>query len=125
MIRVRSAYCIEPLEPRRLLTAFYLSPAGNDSNPANDPLHPWQTVAKLNSIAFSGGDQILFQSGQTFGGNLVFTADDHGSTASPVAVDSYGYDSTTGIVSVGPGRRRSPRGRERDPRHEHRGTPDR
>jgi len=94
---------IEALESRRLLTAYYVSPTGSDSNPVNDPGHPWQSIAKVDATSFQAGDQILFQSGQTFGGNLIFGAGDRGTAAAPVLVNTYSYDPATGTVTVGPG----------------------
>src|SRR5512136_1111813 len=38
---------------------------GNDSNPGTQSA-PWRTVAKVNAKAFSPGDNIYFQSGQTW-----------------------------------------------------------
>jgi hypothetical protein len=95
---------IESLEPRRLFTAYYLSPTGSDANPANDPAHPWQSIAKLDATAFQAGDQILFQSGQSFSGNLTFGADDSGTPAAPVVINTYSFDPSTGTVTVGPGK---------------------
>src|SRR5438067_1213800 len=95
---------VEVLETRRLFTAYYVSLSGNDLNPAGDPAHPWLSVNKLDSTAFGAGDQILFQSGQTFAGNLTFGADDKGTAAAPVVVNTYSYDPASGTVTVGPGR---------------------
>jgi hypothetical protein len=92
---------VESLEPRRLFTIYYVSPTGSDANPVGDPTHPWQSIAKLNSTSFQAGDQILFQSGQAFGGTLRFGADDKGSAGAPVVVDTYSYDPTTSSVTVG------------------------
>jgi hypothetical protein len=96
---------VEALEARRLLsTTFFISPSGSDSNAANDPSHPWQTIAKLDATTFQAGDQILFQTAQTFGGNLTFGTDDKGTSAAPVIVNTYLYDPTTGTVTIGTGK---------------------
>jgi len=93
---------VEALESRRLLsTTYYVSPNGSDSNSANDPTHPWQSIAKLDATSFQPGDKILFQSGQTFNGNLTFGAEDQGTAAAPVIINTYSYNSTTGTVMVG------------------------
>lgn len=92
---------IELLESRRLLSTYYISPYGNDGNLPGDPSHPWQTIAKLDATSFQAGDQILFQSGQSFGGNLTFGPDDTGTAGAPIVVDTYSYDPTSGVTVGG------------------------
>jgi hypothetical protein len=92
---------VEALELRRLFTVYYLSPTGNDANPGGDPTQPWRTIAKIDATSFSAGDSILFQAGQSFGGNLKFGADDAGNASLPITIDTYGVDPTSGTVIVG------------------------
>jgi hypothetical protein len=94
----------EALECRRLFTTYYISLEGSDSNLPNDPAHAWASINKLDSTSFQAGDRILFQSDETFGGNLKFGADDKGTAAAPVTINSYSYDAGTGTVTVGPGK---------------------
>jgi len=68
---------------------YYVSPAGDDSNPGTKQ-KPWQTIAKVNSLAFEPGSKILFQSGQSFSGGLAFDKDDRGTASGPITVSSYG-----------------------------------
>lgn len=103
MCNYRCIPLLESLEPRRLLSSFYLSPGGSDANSGTDPAHPWQTIAKLNASSFQAGDSILFQAGQSFGGNVTFGANDAGTPAAPIAVNTYSYDPSSGIVTVGAG----------------------
>jgi hypothetical protein len=83
------------LLPDSNATNYYVNPSGSDTNPGTQTL-PWQTIDKVNSTAFSPGDEILFQGGQTFTGPLVFTGTSAGTAASPIVVSSYG----TGVATI-------------------------
>src|SRR5690242_16992175 len=74
---------------------YFVSSSGNDANPGTSAARAWQTIDKLNSIAFAAGDRILFEAGATFRGNLVFDAGDAGSAAQPVTVSSFGSGRAT------------------------------
>jgi hypothetical protein len=56
----------EPVEPRLLLTTYYVSPAGSDSFAGTSAAAPFQTIAKVNSLDLNAGDKVLFQGSQTF-----------------------------------------------------------
>jgi hypothetical protein len=95
---------LEELEPRVVPSIYYISPSGNDSYDGTEQTHttgntgPWQTITRVNQQATAGlhgGDQVLFQGGQTFGGNLVFGTNDGGATGNPVTVGSYGSGRAT------------------------------
>jgi hypothetical protein len=79
----------EPLEPRKLLSTYYVSPEGSDRNPGTID-RPWQTLERVNRQAFRGGDRILLEGGQMFSGMLYLGPDDRGSRAAPIAISSYG-----------------------------------
>ncbi len=79
----------EPLEPRRLLSNYYVSPNGSDRNPGTLD-RPWQTLDRVNRQPFRGGDRILLEGGQMFSGTLYLGPDDTGSRAAPIAITSYG-----------------------------------
>jgi hypothetical protein len=98
-VKIRSL--LETLEPRRLLSSYYLSPAGSNTAGNGTELHPWATLAKINAITLHPGDVVLLQGGKTFTGNLVLGPNDSGTAASPVTVESYG----TGVATIS-----SPRG---------------
>ncbi|NJO25803.1 MAG: T9SS type A sorting domain-containing protein [Bacteroidia bacterium] len=69
-------------------TVYYVSPSGNNSNNGTSTSTPWQTIAKVNSTALYAGDQVLFQGGQTFTGNIVLY---YGGTATNlIKIGSYG-----------------------------------
>jgi hypothetical protein len=73
-----------------LAANYYVSPSGNDSNPGTSTSQPWRTINKVNSTTFASADRILFQGGQTFGGNLYFDSSDAGSLRFPITITSYG-----------------------------------
>jgi hypothetical protein len=78
-----------------------VSPAGNDSNAGTSAAAPWQTINRVNQADFQAGDQILFQGGATFDGNLAFNQQDAGTPNSPITVGSYG--SGPGTIRAGTG----------------------
>ncbi|QEC78897.1 hypothetical protein [Mucilaginibacter ginsenosidivorax] len=78
-------------------STYYVSPSGNDANNGTSPSAPWKTISKVNSQTYSPGDQILFQGGQTFAGNII--ASSSGSSSSYVRYASYG----TGRASINAG----------------------
>jgi len=91
------AYFVEPLEDRRLLTTYYVSPTGSDNN-AGTQAAPWQSLAKVDAFNFKGGDSILFQGGANFfGSSLYLDKNDTGSAAAPITIGSYG----TGRATIG------------------------
>jgi len=75
-------------------TTYYVSPSGNDNNPGTSPAQAWKTIDKVNTVAFSAGDSILFEGGQTFSGQFVFD-NEAGTSTSPITVSSYGTGRAT------------------------------
>jgi hypothetical protein len=47
-------------------TNYYISNAGSDAANGLTTGTSWQTIAKVNASSFSPGDQILFNSGDTW-----------------------------------------------------------
>jgi parallel beta helix pectate lyase-like protein len=72
-------------------TIYYVSPGGNDSNSGTSPQSPWQTINQVDSVEFRPGDQILFQGGDTFAGDLTFDSQNLG----PITISSYGAGTAT------------------------------
>jgi hypothetical protein len=72
-------------------TTYYVSPTGSDSNAGTSPATAWQTINHVNQVRFRPGDQILFQGGATFAGNLTFDSQDIG----PITIGSYGNGRAT------------------------------
>jgi len=85
----------EALEGRTLLTNYYISDVGSDSAAGTSTAAAWKTIAKVNTVAFKAGDQILFQGGKTFTGMVQLDALDTGTTAAPIVVGTYGTGRAT------------------------------
>ncbi|WP_224484392.1 PKD domain-containing protein [Robertkochia aurantiaca] len=80
-------------------TVFYISPNGNDANNGTDPATPWQTIDKVNTHAFSAGDQILFEAGGSFPGSLIIDKQDAYDPSNPILVSTYGGTSKAMIMA--------------------------
>src|SRR5688572_7395302 len=78
--RRRSAF-VEPLEPRALLTAYFVD---TDAD-----------LAYVNTLNLTAGDQVLLRGGETFNGGLRFDAWDRGTAWNPIRVGSYDPDTGT------------------------------
>jgi hypothetical protein len=72
-------------------TTYFVNPQGNDANAGTSPATAWRTINHVDSVEFRPGDQILFEGGATFSGNLVFDSQDIG----PITVGSYGNGPAT------------------------------
>ena len=82
---------VELLEARQLLsTTYYVSTAAgaSDSNAGTSQSAPWASLAKVDATTFNPGDQILFQDGDQWHGQLV--ASSSGSSGNPIVYGSYG-----------------------------------
>jgi hypothetical protein len=90
MRRPNPTVFLEPLESRRLLTTYYVSPTGNDLSAGTSSTAPWKTFKNINAKAFKAGDQILLQSGATFRERLAFDANDKGAPTAPIRISTYG-----------------------------------
>ena len=89
------SFFFEPLEDRQLMSTYYISLNGNDSNKGTTAATAWKTIAKINATNFAPGDKILFQGGQTFSGSVQLTSKDGNSQTNPVVVSSYGTGDAT------------------------------
>lgn len=79
---------------------YYVSPTGSDSNNGTSTGTPWQTIAKVNAHTFIAGDEVSFQGGQTFTGQI--TPGSGGTSINRVIFDSYGTGRAT-ITNTGGG----------------------
>jgi hypothetical protein len=79
----------EELETRQLLSTYLVG--------VSDPAATWHSIGEVNNFAsttgFAPGDQILFERGQTFAGNLDFESPDQvlnmGTPDAPITIGSY------------------------------------
>jgi hypothetical protein len=90
---------VHALEPRRLLSAYYVSPAGDDNQSGLDLAHAWRTVAKVNATAFQPGDQILFQRGGVW--HEALSASSSGTVSQPITFADYGSSSQPNPLFIG------------------------
>ncbi len=67
---------------------YFVSPSGNDLNNGTSSSTPWQTIQKVNAQNFVPGDQVLFEGGKVFTGNL--TVNCSGVSGSYIKFASYG-----------------------------------
>lgn len=69
---------------------YYVSPTGNDANNGTSPSTPWRTIARVQQYSSSAaaGDQVLFQRGATFVGQLIWYGS--GSAAANIVIGAYG-----------------------------------
>ena len=92
---VAKAGGLEPLEGRAMMSAtYYVSATGNDANAGTSASSPWKTIAKADTHHFVAGDQLLFQGGQTFSGNLKLSGES-GTASDPIVIGSYGSGRAT------------------------------
>jgi len=66
---------------------YYVSSGGSDSNNGLSENSPWQSLGKVNGAALSGGDAVLFRSGDAWYGQLVPKS---GSSSSRITYGAYG-----------------------------------
>ncbi len=73
---------------------FYLSPTGNDGNTGSLE-KPWQTISRINQHHFSKGDNIYFQAGEIFQGNLTINIESNPHSSDSLLITSYGSGMAT------------------------------
>jgi hypothetical protein len=82
---------------------YYVSLLGNDSGSGTSPDDAWKTIQKVNRMNFQPGDQVLFEAGKTFQGNLRLDFADSGTDNRKVQIGSYGSGRATIYASNGTG----------------------
>ncbi len=84
---------VEEVEQRVLLTAYYISPTGNNGNSGTSRDMAWQTIDRVNqqdmNPGFLAGDSINFQGGNTYQGSLQLHSQGN-PTNGPITITSYG-----------------------------------
>lgn len=74
-----------------LAVTYYVSESsGSDTNSGLSSNNPFQSLAKVNSLALNPGDQVLFRSGESWAGML--WPQGSGTAASPIVLDAYDGD---------------------------------
>ncbi|MFC8515451.1 LamG-like jellyroll fold domain-containing protein [Streptomyces sp. NPDC057257] len=70
-------------------TTYYVSSSsGSDSNDGCSASTPWKSISKVNGTTFTAGDQILFQKGGSWSGEL--QPQGSGASGSQIVISSYG-----------------------------------
>jgi hypothetical protein len=81
-------------------TTYYVSSSsGSDSNSGCSSSTPWKTLTNVNSTTFTAGNQILFQDGGVWSGELA--PQGSGSSGSPITISSYGSGSAPLLEGAG------------------------
>jgi hypothetical protein len=92
-------YFICLLPANLFATIYYVSAEGNDSNNGTSILTSWKTLSKVSTTTFSPGDQILFNSGDTFIGQLIINSS--GSAGTPIVYGKYGTGAAPYLAAQG------------------------
>lgn len=80
-------------------TTYYVSSSGSDANNGTASATPWKTLSKVSGTVFNPGDNILFNSGDTFTGQLTISSS--GSIGLPVIYGKYGIGSLPYLAAQG------------------------
>ncbi len=86
---------------------YYVSTAGNDSNPGT-MTQPWKSIVRVNNTDFKPGDNVLFEGSKIFAGTINLDKNDSGAGNKKVVITSYGTGRAiidggngTGLISEG------------------------
>ncbi len=93
------------LQQTSFATIYYMANSGNDSQTGTSSSTAWKTIGKLNIMLASmlPGDQILFNCGDTFEGEIHIPSGIGGNPGTPIVFDSYGSGNKpilSGSVSI-------------------------
>lgn len=70
-------------------TTYYIdSDGGNDENSGTSPEEAWSSLEKINETTFQPGDEILFEKGDVWAGQL--SPKGSGEKGNPIVIASYG-----------------------------------
>src|SRR5205814_453532 len=79
---------------------YYVSPGGNDANPGT-AANPWRSLSKVNAAGLAPGDNVLFEGGQRFEGNLVLDERVRANPQRPITLGS--FDHGRAVIDAGLG----------------------
>jgi parallel beta-helix repeat protein len=88
MVLATGVFVYKAEESRAAGTYYVSSSSGNDSN-AGTQAAPWKTAAKVNSMTFQPGDQILFKRGDTWVADPLIPRSS-GTAGNPITFGAYG-----------------------------------
>jgi hypothetical protein len=78
---------------------YFVTGNGDDAAPGTATNQAWRTIDRVNRAHLLPGDRVLFEAGRAFAGNLRLTAEDAGTSNTPVAIGSFGEGRAT--ISAG------------------------
>jgi len=81
---------------------YYVSPTGNDSNNGTSQSTPWRTISRVQQLEynFQPGDQVLFQRGGVYPGQLNIGSS--GTSSLPIVLGAYGTGALPEISGANP-----------------------
>ncbi|CAH0145064.1 hypothetical protein SRABI98_00641 [Microbacterium sp. Bi98] len=80
-------------------TTYYVSESGNDAASGTSSTTPWRSLTKVNAAVLNPGDAVLFESGDSWTGQLAPTSS--GSQAAPIVFGAYGTGNPPAINGAG------------------------
>ncbi|HYO11122.1 MAG TPA: right-handed parallel beta-helix repeat-containing protein [Tepidisphaeraceae bacterium] len=92
---MRDVLSLQPLEPRRLMAVYYVSPGGDDQALGLAAEQAWRTVERVNVQRLRAGDTVLFQAGKSYAGGLYLSTREAGSEARPIVFSTFGKGRAT------------------------------
>src|SRR5437016_7902524 len=92
---------MESLEPRQLLSTYYVSSAGSDTASGDAMTAAWKTVNRVNSQKLKAGDTVLFAVGQSFSGTISVPSTESGTKTAPITFSSWGSGSGRATIKSG------------------------
>ncbi len=69
---------------------YFVRQNGDDGAVGTSTNAAWKTIDRVNRTRLRPGDRVRFESGASFAGNLVLSAEDAGTSNAPVVIDSFG-----------------------------------
>src|SRR5215218_1845904 len=94
---------IERLEPRQLMSTYYVNTHGNDGATGTSVAHAWRSIDRVNKQVLKAGDLVLFRAGSTYSGSLYLPSKEGGTAAKPVVFSTYGRGRATILSGSKPG----------------------
>jgi hypothetical protein len=79
-------------------SVYFVSTHGDDTHSGLSVADAWKSLGKVNHVAFQPGDQILFESGGVWNGQLL--PQGSGSAGKPIIMSSYGGDARP-VINLG------------------------
>jgi hypothetical protein len=86
---------IERLEPRQLLSTYYVSSGGNDHSTGMSVKAAWKSIGRVNQQSLKDGDVVLFQGRHTFHGSIYVAPSEGGTLNHRVTFSSFGKGRAT------------------------------